>query len=309
MKLKLKTQSPETLRRCLAQINTFRNFVVLRFTPDELLAILANVSLLLQEPQVWCKFPMYAIFSEVEVVSQRDNTIMVEINIDLFLQALRNFDRANSRDFNIRLQRKEGAGKRSAYMALQYTEVANAALNHTLRIPVKILKGNVLMKVPELPRVDMMMRLPQEFAAMFRRLEKFGSATKHDCVTIRATRRDGGSLLFLLKEADSYKVCLAWKARLELQESLELDSLAAVADVGAELGAQRSPSSSDALNLPADVEVTVKLHDWCLAHKIVGSCKAMVFLMCHNNACVIHCLLDDAEEVELMFYISGIRSD
>ena len=73
MKLKLKTQSRETLRRCLAQINTFRNFVVLRFTPDELLAILANVSLLLQEPQVWCKFPMYAIFSEVEVVSQCDS--------------------------------------------------------------------------------------------------------------------------------------------------------------------------------------------------------------------------------------------
>lgn len=300
MKLKLKTQSTETLRRCFSQIHSFRKFVVLRISPEELLVILADVSSVMEEPQVWCKFPMESIFSEVEVASLRENVILLEINIELFLQTLKNFDKANSRDLNIRLQKKEGAGSsRTAFLALHYTEVLNSSMNHTFRIPVKILKGNVLMKVPELPRVDIMMKLPQEFCSIFRRLEKFRSTLNQDRVTIRASRHNGGSLQFLLEHADNYKVYLTWKSQLEFQDLVpQSDSLRSMNEnlLDNEL------SSDDA------VEVTVKLRDWRLAQKIVGNCKTMVFLMCRDTACVIHCLLDDAEEVELMYYIDGVRN-
>ncbi|WPK26982.1 hypothetical protein PUMCH_004353 [Australozyma saopauloensis] len=300
MKLKLQTQSTETLRKCFSQINSLRKFVVLRFSPDELLAVLADESSVIQEPQVWCKFPMYSIFSDVEVISQRDNVILLEINIELFLQTLRNFDKANSRDFNIRLQRKEGAGRsRAAYLALSYSETTNSTINHTFRVPVKILKSNVLAKVPELPHVDIMMKLPPEFAATFRRLEKFRNKMSQDRVTIRASRENGGSLQFLLEEVDNYKVAITWKAKLEIeQKQPESDSLRAV-QANAPVN-ERSPDEP--------VEVTVTLRDWRLAQKIVSNCKTIIFLMCQNNACVIHCLLDDAEEVEVMYYVSGIRS-
>lgn len=299
MKLKLKTQTTETLRRCFSQIHSFRKFVVLRFSRDELLVILADVSSVMEEPQVWCKFPMESIFSEIEISSLRENVILLEINIELFLQTLRNFDKANSSDLNIRLQRKEGASSRTAYLALHYTEVLNSSMSHTFRIPIKILKGNILMKVPELPRVDIMMKLPQEFSSIFRRLEKFRNTLNRDRVTIRATKRNGGSLQFLLEDADNYKVCLTWKSQLEFQDlAHQSDSLRSTHENHSENGL----SSEDA------VEITVRLRDWRLAQKIVGNCKTMVFLMCNNTACVIHCLLDDAEEVEMMYYIDGVRN-
>lgn len=301
MKLKLRTQSTETLRKCFSQIHRFRKFVILRFSPDELLAILADVSAVLQEPQVWCKFPMRSIFSDVEVHSMRDNVILLEINIELFLQTLRNFDTANSRDFVIHLQRKEGASKsRTAYLALNYSETTNTTISHTFRIPVKILKGNVLIKVPELRHVDLMMKLPHEFSTTFRRLDKFRSNANNDRVIIRASRANGGCLQLYLEEAGNLKVVLTWKAKLELQEK---------APSSDSLGAISSNSVVDGMDSEAPVEIILKLRDWRPAQRIVGNCNSFTFLMCHNDACVIHCVLDDAEEVEMIYYVSGIHSD
>lgn len=301
MKLKLRTQSTETLRKCFSQINTFRKFVILRFTPNELLAVLADISSVLQEPQVWCRFPMHSIFSEVEVVSMRDNSILIEINIELFLQSLRNFDKANSRDFSIRLQRKEGdRNTRTAYLALNFTETINSTINHSFKIPVKILKSNVLLEVPELPNPDLIVKLPPEFSSTFRRLDKFRGTANKENVTIRASRENGGSLRFFLEEADNYKVTLTWKAKLKFQEKPpQSDSLGLASNIAV----------NDCAVSDESVEVTVKLRDWRFAQKIVSNCKTIILIMYQNNACVFHCLLDEAEEVEVIYYVTGIRDE
>lgn len=244
---------------------------------------------------------MHSIFSEIEVISQRDNSILLEINIELFLQSLRNFDKANSRDFSIRLQRKEGdASTRTAFLALNFTETINSTINHSFKIPVKILKANVLLEVPELPTPDLVVKLPPEFSSTFRRLDKFRGNTNQEKVTIVASRENGGSLQFYLEEADNYKVRLTWKAKLKFQEKTpQSDSLRLVSGLAV----------SDSTELDESVEVTVKLRDWRFAQKIVSNCKTIILIMYQNNACVFHCLLDDAEEVEVIYYVTGIRGE
>lgn len=313
MKLKLRTQSTETLKTCFSQINNLRKFVVLRFSPEQLLAILINGSSIHQEPQVWCKLRMLAIFSEIEIQSLRDNVILLEINIELLLQTLRNFDRANSQDLSIRLQRKESSttgassgGSRTASLALYYSDVTanGSTINHTFRIPVKILKGSPdLLQEPELPRVDLMVRLPNEFSSTYKRLDKFKKSLLGDMVTIQASRRHGGHLGFVLQEDGKFKVTIRWNDKLDIQkpqEGLDSDSLRAAAlnDHNEEV---------DEEDESEDKEITVKLKDWRMAAKIVSTCKTIILLMCHNEACVIHCLLDDSDDVEMIYYICGVK--
>ncbi|EEQ40422.1 Hus1-like family protein [Clavispora lusitaniae] len=313
MKLKLRTQSTETLKTCFSQISNLRKFVILQFSPEQLLAISINGTSITQEPQVWCKFRMSAIFSEIEIQSLRDNVISLEINIELFLQTLRNFDKANSHDLSIRLQKKDsgsttsgGTGSRTASLALYYSDISVNAntINHTFRIPVKILKGSSdLPKEPELPRVDLMMRLTNDFSATYRRLEKFKRAIAGDLLTIRASRRNGGFLGFILQEEGKFRVTISWNDKLNVQKprgELDNDSLRASL-------LQRDENDVDENDVEEDKEITLKLKDWQSAAKIVSTCKTIIFLICHKEACAIHCLLDDTDDVEVIYYMSGVR--
>lgn len=255
---------------------------------------------------------MLAIFNEIEIQSLRDNVILLEINIELLLQTLRNFDKANSQDLSIRLQRKESSagsssgGSRTASLALYYSDVNMNAntINHTFRIPVKILKGSTeILQEPELPNVDLMMRLPNEFSSTYKRLDKFKKTLPGDLVTIKASRRNGGYLGFVLREEGKFKVTVRWNEKLDIhkpQAGLDSDSIRAAA-----LNEQNDEVDED--DESEDMEITVKLKDWRMAAKIVSTCKTIIFLMCHNEACVIHCLLDDSDDVEMIYYICGVK--
>lgn len=314
MKLKLRTQSTETLRICFSQISNLRKFVVLRFSPEQLLAILIKDTSLNQEPQVWCKFRMLAIFNEIEVQSLRNDVVLLEINIDLFLQTLKHFEKANSHDLSIRLQRKDASvdgantgGSRAASLALYYSEVTASAntVNHTFRIPVKILKGSTeILHEPELPKVDLMMRLPNEFSSTYKRLDKFKKNLAGDLVTIKASGKRGGYLGFVLHEEGKYRVTIRWNDKLVVHKpkvsSLDTDSLRAQA-----LAEREEPVDED--DELEDTEIVVKLKDWKMASKIVSTCKTIIFLICHKEACVLHCLLDDTDDVEVLYFISGVK--
>ena len=103
-------KSSEKLKETLSLISHVRKFVVLKFTPSELSVILINGQAVKLEPQVWCKLPVSELFQSCEIQSVRDNTILMEINIDLLVQTLKNFDKANSEGLNIRLQRTDTSG-------------------------------------------------------------------------------------------------------------------------------------------------------------------------------------------------------
>lgn len=257
---------------------------------------------------------MLAIFNEIEVQSLRNDVVLLEINIDLFLQTLKHFEKANSQDLSIRLQRKDASvdgantgGSRAASLALYYSEVTASAntVNHTFRIPVKILKGSTeILHEPELPKVDLMMRLPNEFSSTYKRLDKFKKNLAGDLVTIKASGKRGGYLGFVLHEEGKYRVTIRWNDKLVVHKpkvsSLDTDSLRAQA-----LAEREEPVDED--DELEDTEIVVKLKDWKMASKIVSTCKTIIFLICHKEACVLHCLLDDTDDVEVLYFISGVK--
>ncbi|KAK6454548.1 checkpoint protein Hus1/Mec3 [Scheffersomyces xylosifermentans] len=318
MKLKLRTQNTETLKTTLSLINPLRKFVTLRFTPEKLYVISVNGQSLTQEPQVWCNLQISSIFDHIEIQSLRDNTISLEINLELLLQTLRNFDRANSEGLNIRLQRKDSAGGqgtntgngRTASLALFYANVnANSnTINHTFRIPVKILKNThdmMLLKEPELTDVELIMKLPNEFVSTYKRLDKFKKASNNETLTIKASRRGGGFLGFVLEEEGKYRVTISWNDKIDVQKPIRTNLAGESLRVSL---VQNSVNSEDIDedNQYEDKEITVKLKDWQMASKIVASCKTVVFLITPRD-CVLHCLLDDSEDVEIIYYINGLR--
>lgn len=318
MKLKLRTQNIETLKTTLSLISHIRKFIILKFTPTQLQIILINGSSLTQEPQVWCKLQISSIFDQIEIQSLRENTILLEINIEQLLQTLNNFNRANSDGLNIRLQKKDTNGGqgtnisngRIASLALFYSNINinSNSINHTFRIPVKILKNTddiLLLREPELEEVDLMMRLPKEFLSTYKRLEKFKKTSNNDLVNIKSSRRNGGFLGFVLEEYGKFKVTISWNDKLEVQKptknNFDGDSLRTV-------GLHTDDQNVDEDNLDEDKEILVRLKDWQMASRIVATCKTVIFLLTHNEACVLHCLLDDTDDVEIIYYINGVRA-
>lgn len=298
--------------------------MILRFSPTQLTIILVNGLSITLEPQVWCKLQIQNLFDEIEIQSLRDNTILLEINLDLLLQTLRNFDRANSDGgLNIRLQRKDLSGQqgvtvgngRTASLALFYsnTNLNSNTINHTFRIPVKILKNThdaMILREPELPEVDLMVRLPNEFANLFKRLDKFKKPSSsssvdnsNDLVTIQITRRHGGVFGFVLEEEGKFNVTISWNDKLDIRKSTST-SIQTMLEIFGRPAAFDGAVYADSHD--EDKEVVVRLRDWRMASKIVATCKTVVFLIADEDSCVLHCLLDDSG-VEIIYYINGTR--
>ncbi|KAK6203134.1 checkpoint protein Hus1/Mec3 [Scheffersomyces amazonensis] len=318
MKLKLQTNNTEALKTALSLISSLRKYILLRFTPEILYVISVNGQSITQEPQVWCKLQMRSIFNQIEIQSLRDNTISLEISVELFLQTLRNFDKANSESLSIRLQRKESSGaqstnstnSRTASLALYYSNVNihSNAINHTFRIPVKILKNTqdlLLLKEPELHDIDLIMKLPSEFVSTYKRLDKFKKSSNNDTILIKASRRRGGFLGFVMEEEGKYRVTISWNEKLEVLKPVHNnldDARGEILQPITEVDKDNIDEDDDS----EDKEIIVRLRDWQSASKIVATCKTVILLLTAKE-CVLHCLLQDSDEVEIIYYISGIR--
>lgn len=313
MKLKLMTRNIEKLKDTLGLISHLRKFVILKITPKELNVILVNTGSVNLEPQVWCKFNTSSLFESMEIQSMRDNTILMEINIDLLLQTLRNFDKANSEGLNIRLQRTDASGEqgtstkngRTASLALFYSNINinSNIINHTFRIPVKILKeAQDFFQQPSHTEVGLIVRLPNEFVTIFKRLEKFKKTSFNDIVSIQASNRDVGSLRFVLEEDGKFKVTVSWNSKLEFHKPISTDADTIRESLkNVDTMILESSFGSEVLN------INVKLKDWQLASKIVGRCRTVVLCIEPGN-CSLHCLLDETDDVELVYFINGVRS-
>lgn len=313
MKLKLMTRNIEKLKDTLGLISHLRKFVILKITPKELNVILVNTGSVNLEPQVWCKFNTSSLFESMEIQSMRNNTILMEINVDLLLQTLRNFDKANSEGLNIRLQRTDASGEqgtstkngRTASLALFYSNINinSNIINHTFRIPVKILKeAQDFFQQPSHTEVGLIVRLPNEFVTIFKRLEKFKKTSFNDIVSIQASNRDVGSLRFVLEEDGKFKVTVSWNSKLEFHKPISTDADTIRESLrNVDTMILESSFGSEVLN------INVKLKDWQLASKIVGRCRTVVLCIEPGN-CSLHCLLDETDDVELVYFINGVRS-
>ncbi|KAK6877482.1 DNA damage checkpoint control protein MEC3 [Candida tropicalis] len=321
MRLKLMTRCTETLKETLSLISHIRKFVILKFSQQQLTIISVNGQTINSEPQVWCKLNMSSLFESIQVESIHGNTVSIELNIDLLLQTLKNFDKANSEGLNIRLQRTETSGKqgintkagRTASLALFYSNLnINAnVINHTFKIPAKIVKDPInVLREPTHSDLGLIMKLPNEFVTMFKRLEKFKKTPSNDSVTIKASRRDGGFLGFILEEEGKYRVTISWNNRLEVQKQSANESQS-LRDTVHQLSSQDGPTiDEDDEEDPTsveDIDLNVRLKDWLSASKIVGRCK-IVIVNIGLRECSLHCFLDDTDDVEIVYFINGYRT-
>lgn len=307
MKLKLQARNTETIRTTLSLVSLLRKFVVLRFTPEKLIVILVHPTAMVPEPQAWCKLNVKSVFDSIEIQSLHENVILLEVNIDLFLQTLRNYDKASSDILNIRLQKKDSNGEegssgssgRNASLALFYTNtsVGMRPVNHTFKIPVKILKSAGQEYVePQILDVDLMLKLPQHFSGAFRRLDKFDS---NQLVKIQAQGKDGGSIRFIVDQENKIKVIIRWNSKLEIYNP---------ADIG-EGESLRLTIDHSQLGQNEEHDILVHIKDLTMASKIVSTCQNVIFLMSLNRACVVHGLLKDSDDVEVVYYIMAARYD
>lgn len=304
MKLKLQARNTDTIRTTLSLVSLLRKYVILRFSREKLVAISVHPTAILAEPQAWCKINVRSVFDSIEIQSLHENVILLEVNIDLFLQALRNYERANSDVLNIRLQRKDTSGDesssgRNASLALFYTNksVGMSPVNHTFKIPVKILKSAGMEYVePSVLDVDIMMKLPQQFSGVFRRLEKVDNS---ELVQIQAAGTDGGSIRFVVDQENKVKVTVRWNTELEMFDPT------AVRD-GESLRQAFEPTQ---LAPDEQHDISVRIRDLTMASRIVATCQNVIFLMSLNRACIVHGLLKDTDDVEVVYYIMAARYD
>ena len=321
MKLKLHTQNTETLQTTLSIIGQLRKFVILQFSREQLLIILAEPLSATKEPQIWCKLNINSVFDQVEIQSLRDNVILLEANTDILLQTLRNFDKANSEGLYIRLQKKDGSkgqgsssSGRLASLALFYStmNMNDNQINHTFRVPVRVLrKGDdeVVLKEPALKRVDMMIRLPKEFASIYKRLEKFKKTSNSEMIEIQCSKERGGFLGFVLEEEGKYKVTISWNEKLDIRvpQNSESDE-ESLRFINSSTNGSRNDDGDSQTAQNEYNGIVVKLRDWNLTSKIVATCKNVILLLVNNEACVLHCLLRESNDVEIMYYINGTRN-
>lgn len=322
MKLKLFTRNTELLKTTLSLINQQRKYLTLKFTSDYVSIILINDATTDQEYEIWSKLKMSTIFDEVEIQSLRDDSVAIEINGEQLLQTLKHYEKAHSDGLHIRLQRHGGEDQgndksRKASLALYYSaiETNSTTVNHTFKIPIRILKTNHeinSLQEPQLQVIDLIMALPNAFVSTYKRLDKFKRNSVNDSVTIKASRRNGGFLGFVLEEEGKYKVTIRWNDDLDIRKPPPSDSPSFTPDSmrrqNETFATRDNDNDVDEFDDNEDKLITVKLKDWKMASRIVAHCKSVILLLADNEACVMHCLLDDTDDVEIIYSIKAIRT-
>lgn len=258
-----------------------RKYCVLRFTPTYLHIISAS----LNEPQVWAKVNV-GIFDTYEVDSTRDNIISLELNVDSLYNVLRSFDKGNSGIMQVQLQRRlandinktnDVVSKKLASLAITYTEIIEnlqTNINNSFKIPVRLLKKESDDKIlePELDSVDLLLRLPKNISSLFKRIERF---KRNNLICINGTMN--GNLSLILND-DDLKVELSWNEKLSVQTYGDLEN----------------------------VRIFVQLKDWRFGMKCCEICANAVLIFSEPGALVLHCYLDDNDEIEIAYYINGV---
>jgi G2-specific checkpoint protein len=242
------------------------------------------ISAELNQPQVWCKLST-AIFDVYEVDSLRDNTISLELNVEQLLQVLKQYEKSNSDELAIRLQKKTEANssKRSASLGLFFVEnvslMSASPVHHSYNIPVRLLKRETDSRItePELSNVDVMMRLPNDISLLFKRIERYKTSEY-----LKVIGTNHGSLSLNINDSKNMNLTITWNQELEV------------------------PQSDGSLD---DIkhEILVRLKDWKLGTRICEVCKNMVLIISHDEALVLHCYLDDEETCEIIYFINGVN--
>lgn len=253
---------------------------MIRFTPEHV----SMASIALNEPQIWCKLDA-SLFEVYQVESLRDNIISLEINVASFFQVLRNFEKAESGELSIRLQRKSADGSSSgACLGIYYTEQISMAssVSHSFHLPIRFLKkeNDERINEPELSKVNVLMKLEKDLTVLFKRIERFRHS---EYMTVTASQ--DGSLQLAIRENDR-KLVLKWKEKLQVQDA-----------------------SSSQASLGESASINVKIRDWKPGSRLCEVCSNVVLIVAENEASVFHSFLDEGEKCEIVYYINAVNDN
>lgn len=241
------------------------------------------VSAELSQPQVWCKLSS-DIFDVYEVESLRDNTISLEMNVEQLYQVLKQFERSNADQIAIRLQKKEtNAGRRAANIGVYFSDTVDVTsrVDHHFEIPVRLLRkeSDDRIREPELVKVDVMMRLPEDIHGLFKRVERYKSA---GLIKVRGSSL--GKLSLHIEDDSNVNLSVSWNELLEVT------------------GRDEDGSQLD----DVEHEVTVKMNDWKMGSRICEVCKTMILIISSDEAMVLHCTLDEDETCEIIYFVGAV---
>lgn len=308
MKLKLRTRDIEKFITVLSSINNIKKTYFFNFNSEKLL-ISHEKDRLDEGLRIWCKLELKSVFFDFEVVSLCNNQILLEINIDLFLQALKNFDNENSEELCIRLQKdgkteakRFGGKSRLGMLVFNYNSMSlnNNIITHSFKIPVRIVRiadHESLLAQPSIPKTDLLLRLPNNFSQTYKRLENFRKISAVEFVTIKASKEKQGFLGFVIESESNFKVTIIWNGSLEVRDN------------GSEPNTNTDFLIAGENDLPSHEslkEITVRLRDWQLSSKIFSTCKTILFML-NAKECILHCLLDESDDNEILCYIKGVQ--
>lgn len=263
----------------MAATIALRKECVLRFTPKYLHIISASKN----EPQIWAKIPKET-FELYEVESIRDNIISLELNIEQLYQVLRNFEKSNSDQLAIRLQKTTNDhGKDYTRLALFFHDSlsASSTINHTFSIPVKLLRKDKDERLcePEFTAIDLLMKLPTDIQFLFKRIERYKSL---NLINIIGTVN--GQLSVKIEKGVDSNVEIIWNELLQVNEL---------------------PSSSE--HTQDTFNAKVKLKYWNIASKFIEISKSILLIICQDEAVILQSFIDDSESCEIIYVINGIK--
>lgn len=293
MRLILHTNNPASLRTTLGLILGLRKQVTFRCTEKYMVIISVNERATEAEPQVWCRLKMLLVFHEVNVKSVRDNIVEFEVNVDQLLLVLRTFDRELADTLVMKLQRQEGTqrdleNRRVASLALLYTSanaMGTADVTHTYKLPTRILSALSSVSQMVEPRVDphsLIVELPGQFTAVYKRLSKFRRTGE----TLHIHMDPEHGMLFALESEGKFRVTITYNEKIKQIQT-------------AEIGNNPPPRVDRA-------RASVKVADWLGTAKLVGTCRSNYFVFADRD-CVLHSHLEDNNDVELKYYINGFN--
>lgn len=313
MRLHLQTSDPRPLMDALSLVSHLRRKVYIRFSTSVVAVILVDETVGSQ-PQLWAKIQTKAVFDHISIQCDRVS-IAVEINADSLLLALHNYERSHCQCLTLRLQKNTLGGAiskstkgRNANLCLSYVE-EESEIVHSFRVPAKVLRSShqaFLLREPEVSQIQFMILLPNSFAHVFRRLERFKVLSPTDVITLRATHtNNSGSLGIQFEREGQFVVTLSWNESLQFLKPIENDPDSGTSSLGYSLH-QTERLFEDVSE--ADSGISVRMLEWKVASRIVSTCKRVVLLVAHG-ACVFHCLVDDSDAVEIIYYIHGVNLD
>ncbi|KAG0673874.1 hypothetical protein C6P40_003017 [Pichia californica] len=329
MKLSLRINDIKTariIRQVLGFILTVRKDCILKFTQNEMNIISFDVNN--SSPLFWSSIGQIN-FDRYDVIA-KDDTIVLDINIETLFHIMKNYEKAASvaGEMNIKLQRGQElqdktSKTRPIYMVISYIEeiTETQEISHLFSIPVSLSRANRgnRLNQPEIVNFSLILDLNCTLISFFQRVERYKAV---DNINIVANKYGELKIEF---ENNVRKTSIKWKGRLDTYTRSDMkkvqkvpltDSISSINNnsnnnngSNKEYDGNTSSESDDnedneELEMFNEITVNVKSKWWNLSSKIIEVCDTLQMII-WDQGCVFSCNINDEPSCTLLYVVPG----